>query len=234
MENRNASGVPFYLASVTLVAGSAAVAAVTRSSPLGMVAFLAGLAAAMIFLVLPSWLEHKAQVLDGLGLALAELQERNYDLEGVRREHRRALARTEEVLEGLADLVRLKEELLEIRQDRQRLQRRLEDWEDSLVAYCDDQFRLLSQPGLSDDYRDAAQRSLKHVTRSLQALGLDVLHPETGDPFHDRLHQAIATEPGPAPEGHVLHCRRLGVRRGELVLRRAEVILATTPQEVSA
>ncbi len=68
------SSTPFYLACVTLVVCSAAVVTVTRSSGLGALGFLAGVALAMFFLVLPSWLEHRAAGLDQLHLALAEIR----------------------------------------------------------------------------------------------------------------------------------------------------------------
>lgn len=241
-EEPRASGIPFYLACVALVAASAVVAAATRNSPVGMAAFLAGMVGAMIFLVLPSWLEHRAQVLDQLAVGLAELERRQYDLEAVRREHRKALARAEETQEQaaalvdrleeqsrqLAELFRMKEELLASRQEGQRLQKRLDDWVQVLVDHCDDQHRLLSHDGVSPDYHAGVDRSLLQLTRALRSLGLDVVQPGPGDPFDDRLHRAAETVAAEDPAAHqvVTACLRPGYRRGESVLRRADVRLA--------
>jgi molecular chaperone GrpE (heat shock protein) len=252
-ESRSGS-TPFFLACVAMVAASVAVAMVTRSSPLGMGLFLAGIGAAMVFLVLPTWLEHRACSFELLGVALGELERRQYDLDSVRREHRKALTRIEEFHEQstgmvdrleeqarqLAEVFRLKEDLLAVRQDGQRLQRRLEDWEQALTDHCDDQFRLLSHDGVSPDYHAAVQRGLEQLARCLRSLGLDVVQPACGEPFDDRLHSASQTGPASdqVPPEHVLTCLRPGYRRGETILRRAEVRLALPPTpatpEVSA
>jgi len=250
-ESRSGS-TPFFLASVAMVAASVAVAMVTRDSPLGMGLFLGGIAAAMVFLVLPTWLEHRAGSLELLAVALDDLERRQYDLDSVRREHRKALTRIEEFQEQstrvvdrledqsrqLAEVFRLKEEVLVVRQEGQRLQRRLEDWDLALADHCDDQFRLLSHDGVSPDYHAAVQRGLEQLSRCLRSLGLDVVHPACGEPFDERLHRASQTGPATdqAPPEHVLTCLRPGYRRGQAVLRRADVRLAlsleSTPPEV--
>ncbi len=243
-ETRSGSS-PFLLASAAMVAASVAVAMVTRSSPLGMGLFLVGIAGAMVFLILPTWLEYRAGSLELLGAALGELERRQYDLDSVRREHRKALTRLEEFHDRstgmvdrldeqarrLAEVYRLQEDLLAVRQEGQRLQRRLEDWERALADHCDDQFRLLSHDGVSPDYHAAVQRGLEQLARCLRSLGLDVVQPVLGEPFDDRLHSACGTGPATdrVPPEHVLACLRPGYRRGETILRRAEVRLALPP-----
>jgi len=237
-----ASSTPFYLACVTLVVCSAAVVTVTRSSGLGALGFLAGVALAMFFLVLPSWLEHRAAGLDQLHLALAELETRAYDLDSVRREHRRALARSEELQEKaeelagvlreqagrLAELFGLQEELIQARQDRQRAQNLLEARDRVLVEHHDSLERLLSQEGLSPEYLEATTRALQQLRRTLSSTGLDPIRPEPGDPLDERMHQVLGVQQprSEVPEHHVIHCERSGFRRGDTILRRAEVFLA--------
>lgn len=236
------SSTPFYLACVTLVVCSAAVVMVTRSSGLGALGFLCGVALAMFFLVLPSWLEHRAAGLDQLHVALAELERRSYDLDSVRREHRRALARSEELQEKaeelagvlreqasrLAELFGLQEELIQARQDRQRAQNLLEARDRVFVEHHDSLERLLSQEGLSPGYLEATTRALQQLRRALSSTGLDPIRPEPGAPLDERMHQVLGVqEPRPeVPEHHVIHCERTGFRRGDTILRRAEVFLA--------
>ena len=241
-EEPRASTAPFYLASLLLVATSAGVAMDSLTSPRGMALLVGGVAAAMVFLVLPSWLEHRARVLDRLAVALARLEERQYDLESVRREHRKAQARAEEVADrvaellgrveeqarSLAELARFREELLGSRQEGQRLQNRLDEWSRAFMDHLDDQYRLLSHDGVSADYHAGVERVRGQLVRTLRSLGLDVVDPAPGEPFDDRLHQAAETGAATAevPAEHVLACLHPGYRRGETVLRRAEVRLA--------
>ena len=188
LEEPRANTAPFYLASLLLVAASAGTAMDGLTSPMGRALFVAGVAAAMVFLVLPSWLEHRARVLDRLAVALARLEERQYDLESVRREHRKAQARAEEASDrvaellerveeqarSLAELARFREELLGVRQEGQRLQNRLEDWARALMDHLDDQYRLLSHDGVSADYHAGVQRGLGQLVRTLRSLGLEI------------------------------------------------------------
>lgn len=239
-----ANCMPFYLACVTLIVCSAAVMIMTRSSAIGVVGFLGGVALAMFFMVVPSWIEHRAAGLDQLHLALAELETRAYDLDSVRREHRRALTRSEDFQEKaeelagvlreqasrLAELFRLQEELIQARQERQRAHNLLETRDRVCIEHHDSLERLLSQEGLSPEYLEATTRALQQLRRALASTGLDPIRPEPGDPLDERMHQVLGTrEPGPGvPEHHVTHCERSGFRRGDTILRRAEVFLAAT------
>src|SRR2546421_584738 len=55
--------------------------------------------------------------------------------------------------------------------------------------------------------------------------------PAEGAEFDPREHEALGRQPSPdVPEGHVLHVVRQGYKKGDRVIRPAQVIIASRPE----
>jgi molecular chaperone GrpE len=102
-----------------------------------------------------------------------------------------------------------------------------------LLPVLDDFERALSS-ATPDDLESSWGKGISLVERNLRGLLTtdDVLRIEAeGAEFNPREHEAIGSQPSAdVPEGHVLHVVRQGYRKGERILRPAQVIVASRPE----
>jgi len=97
-----------------------------------------------------------------------------------------------------------------------------------------DDFERASAHAAPADLESNWARGVQLVERNLRGLlaAEDVQRiPAEGAEFDPREHEAVGRQPsGDVPEGHVLHVARQGYRKGERVIRPAQVVVATRPQ----
>jgi molecular chaperone GrpE len=101
-----------------------------------------------------------------------------------------------------------------------------------LLPILDDFERALANAG-PEDLESNWGQGIQLVERNLRGLlaaeGVQRIMAE-GAEFDPREHEAVGSSPSAdVPEGHVLHVVRPGYRKGERVLRPAQVIVATAP-----
>ncbi len=162
--------------------------------------------------------------------------------------------------QATADLETLRSELAEIEQKAdeylrlaQRTQadfinyrRRIEDERaqqarDATVALLQKLFPILDDFLRAREHATPAEvesswgQGVQLVERNLRSLlaaeGVEAIEAK-GAEFDPRLHEAVGSQPSTdVPEGHVLHVVRRGYRKGDRVLRPAQVIVAKRPSE---
>jgi molecular chaperone GrpE len=85
-----------------------------------------------------------------------------------------------------------------------------------------------------EDLESSWSKGVQLVERNLRGLlaAEDVQRiPAEGAEFDPREHEAVGSQPSAdVPEGHVLHVVRQGYRKGDRVIRPAQVIVASRPQ----
>jgi molecular chaperone GrpE len=99
-----------------------------------------------------------------------------------------------------------------------------------LLPVLDDFERAMANAGPSD-LESSWGQGIQLVERNLRGLlateGLERIAAE-GTEFDPREHEAVGSQPSAdVPEGHVLHVVRQGYRKGERVIRPAQVIVAS-------
>jgi molecular chaperone GrpE len=103
-----------------------------------------------------------------------------------------------------------------------------------LLPVLDDFERALSS-ATPDDLESSWGKGIVLVDRNLHGLlaGDDVQRISAeGAEFDPREHEALGSQPSAdVPEGHVLHIVRQGYRKGERILRPAQVIVAARPDD---
>jgi molecular chaperone GrpE len=102
-----------------------------------------------------------------------------------------------------------------------------------LLPVLDDFERALSNAA-PEDLESSWGQGILLVDRNLRGLlsADDVQRISAeGAEFDPREHEALGSQPSPqVPEGHVLHVVRQGYRKGERILRPAQVIVASKPE----
>jgi molecular chaperone GrpE len=102
-----------------------------------------------------------------------------------------------------------------------------------LLPVLDDFERALSS-ATPDDLESSWGKGILLVDRNLRGLltADDVQRIDAeGTEFDPREHEALGSQPSAeVPEGHVLHVVRQGYRKGERILRPAQVIVAARPE----
>jgi molecular chaperone GrpE len=208
---------------------------------------VAGLAVAGWLIVHWESRRQHAAVLLQLPTLMLDLDQRIAAIETVRREHaktnmslkgirdgisedlrsahgqREALSATGEQLRG--DLGEFRGELIEIRQQLVEERDSRNQLDDVLMAVADRIHRKLDLDGI--------RGVLDGVSQEYQVLGLDLIHPEPGTPFDERIHSAAEERAADGiPPRHVVGCLEMGYRRGSQLLRAASVIVS--PQQDDA
>jgi molecular chaperone GrpE len=103
-----------------------------------------------------------------------------------------------------------------------------------LFPILDDFERALANASPAD-LQSSWGQGIQLVERNLRGLlaadGVERVQAE-GAEFDPRLHEAVGSQPSAeVPEGHVLYVTRQGYRKGDRVLRPAQVIVARRPDE---
>jgi len=105
----------------------------------------------------------------------------------------------------------------------QRLLPVLDDFERALASATPDQLESSWGKGI-----ELVERNLRSLlaTDDVQRIAAE------GAEFDPREHEGVGRQPsGDVPEGHVLHVIRQGYRKGDRVIRPAQVIIAAKPDE---
>ncbi len=233
----------FYPASVIIFVASAVALVLSYGKHESSVSIsLAGIVLSMCFLVAPAFIQYRTDVLRSYLRALDETEHRLFDVDAIRREHRKTIMKLEELMEktaaqaeqiasltpGAAALKEKNEELSELRQAAAKERQLQEGWADSMMEYCTFLNRTVNLPGLSPEYARAVKKSSDVLVTHLAALGLDVIAPRPGERFDDRLHKAEDFETGEEgiEPGSVARCLSFGYRTGPKVLQKAVVHIA--------
>ena len=158
------------------------------------------------------------------------------ELEQLKREQFRTRAALEELaervlghLEGEADARRgaLETEAARLRRDGAALAGKASMWRERAIDFFKALENGLSAPGLDAKYRRALEKTLADFRRLVTPLGLDLIAPEAGSPFDERVHRAIGAAAAPGlPDGVVARCAAWGYRAGDEIIAPAEVLLA--------
>src|SRR5918911_1565193 len=94
-----------------------------------------------------------------------------------------------------------------------------------------DDFERAFANATPEDLESGWGKGVQLMERNLRSLlaAEDVQRiPAEGAEFDPRQHEAVGSQPSSAvPEGHVLHVARQGYRKGDRVIRPAQVIVAT-------
>jgi molecular chaperone GrpE len=102
-----------------------------------------------------------------------------------------------------------------------------------LLPILDDFERALANASpaeLQSSWGQGVQLVERNLRGLLAADGVERIDAE-GAEFDPRQHEAVGSAPSAdVPEGHVLHVTRTGYRKGERVLRPAQVIVAKRPE----
>ena len=97
-----------------------------------------------------------------------------------------------------------------------------------------DDFERAFANAAPEDLESSWAKGVQLVERNLRGLlaAEDVQRiPAEGAEFDPREHEAVGSQPsGEVPEGHVLHVARQGYRKGDRIIRPAQVIVASRPQ----
>lgn len=96
-----------------------------------------------------------------------------------------------------------------------------------------DDFERAIQTGKPEDLKSSWAQGIQLVERNfraaLKAEGLERIEPQ-GMPFNPWEHEAVSYQAVPnVPEGHVAHVVRPGYRRGDRIIRPAQVVVAGSP-----
>ncbi|MCP4810534.1 MAG: nucleotide exchange factor GrpE [Proteobacteria bacterium] len=166
--------------------------------------------------------------------AWSDAEQRAADLDAVRREHAKLRMSLDGVMRGLVDNARSLEEreqalrselanleslLLEVRQARIEANEGERHWDEFAVSLV----QLLHR---SRDL-EAVRGVHEHVLERLTGVGLDVLDPARGASFEEHLHRVVdVDESSELPTGSVIRTVTPGLRRGAVVVRHAEVVVA--------
>jgi molecular chaperone GrpE len=102
-----------------------------------------------------------------------------------------------------------------------------------LLPILDDFERALANASPAEQ-ESSWGKGVQLVERNLRGLltaeGVERI-PAEGTEFDPRQHEAVGRQPSTeVPEGHVLHVARQGYRKGERVIRPAQVIVASRPE----
>lgn len=209
---------------------------------------LAGIVLSMSFLVAPAFIQYRTEVLQKYLKALDETENRLFDVDSVRREHRKTIMKLEELMEkadaraqeiaalsaGIAAQKKTNEELTELRQALAKESQKQEQWVDTMMDYCTFLNRTMNLPDLSPEYAKAVKKSADVLIKQIASLGLDVISPQRGDRFDDRVHQALDYEANAddVEPGDITRCLSFGYRIGSHVREKAQVYLAEEKKEV--
>jgi molecular chaperone GrpE (heat shock protein) len=125
----------------------------------------------------------------------------------------------------------LEELLIKQRQENGNLQRKIELWQSSAIAF----FQILER-AIDYEKKDKHKRLLERLTlefeSSLMNLGLERIIPQLNEPVNEMFHEVIAEiESTEATPGNILNCSSWGYRIGDSVLGRSQVILARSVKE---
>ncbi len=133
---------------------------------------------------------------------------------------------TRRTLDYLSRQLDIHEQLVQERLRSAQLTQELNSWRQFSVAYAHVLERTLAHPCLTEAYRDAAAKLLHDYVRLAGPLGIDLVVPQQGDPFDERIHQIVDEQHVPGlPPLHVVRPESWGVRNGAVVLERARVIV---------
>ncbi|GAA1347119.1 nucleotide exchange factor GrpE [Falsarthrobacter nasiphocae] len=135
----------------------------------------------------------------------------------------------DEAAELRSDLLRLQAEYVNYRK---RVERdRAVAGENATIAALQALLPVLDDIEAARQHGDLEEGPFASISKKLDAalagLGLESIN-ETGVPFDPNVHEALMQVPNPeVPEDHVAQILRVGYRKGERVLRAAQVIVST-------
>jgi len=133
---------------------------------------------------------------------------------------------TQRTLDYLSRQLDIHERLVQERLKTAQLTQELNSWRQFAVAYAHVLERTLAHPCLTEAYRDAAAKLLHDYTRLVGPLGIDLIMPQQGDPFDERIHQIVEEQDvAGLPPLHIVRPESWGIRNGAVVLERARVIV---------
>lgn len=133
---------------------------------------------------------------------------------------------TQRTLECMSRQLDMHGQLIQERLKIAQLTQELNSWRQFAVAYAHVLERTLAHPCLTEAYRDAAAKLLHDYTRLAGPMGIDLIVPQQGDPFDERIHQIADEQEVPGlPPLHIVRPESWGVRNGAVVLERARVIV---------
>jgi molecular chaperone GrpE (heat shock protein) len=201
---------------------------------------------AAVFFVWPALAERRIRAAQDLPRLLREVESRAADLDLVRREHYRARQQFEGFVSQVQDerlaMANLRQEFAAVILDRKKLDdeitrlrqaggsqaRQTDKWQKVAIEFFRSLERAIDPAArLAPDYRQALERTVKDFARLVGPLGLELIRPEPGDDFDDRIHQFDGEEEtAEVSPGQVSRCTGWGFRAGAVLVERARVTIA--------
>jgi molecular chaperone GrpE (heat shock protein) len=204
---------------------------------------------AVMFYIWPALLKANLSALLDFPEALSEVSSMISDIDHLRKEHYRLKntidgiyqswqGEMEKISLSIEQMLKRMEDidtnLLDERQKNGELTRHINSWIQTSIDYITFFERTLSIDNINEDYKKSIEKSYREFRRLTTPLGLDIIKPDGGDKFDERIHEYVSSEScADIDKESVIRCIECGFRIGPQVLKKSKVVISVMDDSIN-